>query len=235
MQYAIDAVLIAVFGVSVFFAAKKGFFKSLFDLAAYVIAIIAARLISVGVAPAVFEQYFSPSIETQLTKKLASSGALDYSEKIETALNSIPDYLDGILEMIGIDKNAISAQVSSAELSGNNIISTLMDKVISPVATAVIQALIFVVLAIVLRLVLQIVVRLLNNVVKKLPALKQMNAVLGGVLGAVKGILVVVLAALVIGVAAGAVKSETFLDAVNGSLIIKAVRSIITSVSGYAF
>lgn len=232
MQYAIDAVLLAVFAVCIAFAAKKGFFKTLFDLAAYVIAIVAARLVSVGIAPTVFAQYFSPSVEAQLSKSLASSGALDYSEKIEAAINAIPDYLDGILEMVGIDKQAISAQVSSAELSGSNMVGTLMNKVITPVATAVLQALIFVVLAVVLRLILQIVVRLLDGVVKKLPALKQMNSVLGGVLGAVKGIIVVVLAALVIGVIAGAVKSEPFLDAVNSSLIIKAVRSIITSVSG---
>ncbi|MGN1194412.1 MAG: CvpA family protein, partial [Acutalibacteraceae bacterium] len=205
MQYAIDAVLLAVFALSIVFAARKGFFKSLFDLAAYVIAILAARFISVAAAPTVFDQYFSPSIRQQLTDKLASSGALDYSEKIEAAINSIPDSLSGMLEMIGIDKDAISAQVSSAQLNGDNVISTLMDKVITPVGTAIIQLIIFVVLSIVLRLILQIVVRLLNNIVKKLPALKQMNSVLGGVLGAVKGLLVVVLAALVIGVIASAV------------------------------
>lgn len=235
MQYAIDAVLLAVFVVTVLFAAKKGFFKSLFDLLAYVIAVVAARLVSVAVAPSAFEQYFSSSIQNRLTAQLANSSAMNYTEKIETALNSIPDYLNGILQTIGIDKDEIAAQVSSAELKGGNVADALMEKIITPVGTAIIQMLLFIVLAIIFRLILQVVVRLLNNIVKKLPAIKQMNSVLGGVLGAVKGLIVVALAAILVGVVAGAVKSEPFSDAVNGSLIIKAVRSIITSVSGQVF
>lgn len=235
MQYILDAVFLAIFALTVFFAAKKGFFKSLFDLLAYVIALVAARFVSVAVSPVAFEQYFSPTIHNRLTQQLADSSALNYTEKIEAALNSIPDYLDGILQTIGIDKDAIAAQVSSAELKGDNIVEALMEKIITPVGTAIIQMLLFIVLAIVFRLILQVVVRLLNNVVKKLPAIKQMNSVLGGVLGAVKGLIIVVLAALLVGAVAGAVRSEPFVNAVDNSLVIRAVRSIISSVSGQVF
>ncbi len=232
MQYIIDIALLAVFILTIVFAAKRGFFKSLFDLAAYVIAVVAARLVSVSVSPPIFRQYFSPSIETQLVKQLDGASAMDYGEKIEAALSSIPDSLSGMLTMIGIDKDEIAARLSSTQLTSDNLVATLMDKVISPVVTALLQMLIFVLLAVVFRLLLQIVVRLCDGVIKKLPAINKMNTALGGVLGAVKGVFVVLLVALIVGAAASMIQYEPFVQAADNSLIMKAVRSIITSVSG---
>ena len=235
MQYIIDIALLAVFICTIVFAAKRGFFKTLFDLAAYVIATIAARAVSVAAAPSVFRQYFGPSIETRLTKQLDGVSALDYGEKIETAVISIPDSLNGMLGMIGIDKEEIASQISSSQLTSDNIVATLMEKIVSPVVTAIIETLLFVILVIVFRLLLQIVVRLLDGVIKKLPAINKLNTTLGGVLGAVKGIFVVVILALIVGVAASAIQYEPFTQAVSSSLVVKAVRSIITSVSGQIF
>ncbi|MGN1442626.1 MAG: CvpA family protein, partial [Acutalibacteraceae bacterium] len=208
---------------------------TLFDVAAYIIAVIAARAVSVAAAPPVFRQYFGPSIEARLAKQLDGVSAMEYGEKIETAVNSIPDYLNGMLSMIGIDKDELAARISSSELTSDNIVETLMEKIVSPVATAIIETLIFVILVIVFRLLLQIVVRLLDGVIKKLPAINKLNTTLGGILGAVKGVFVVVILALLVGVIASAVQYEPFVQAVSNSLIVKAVSSLITSVSGQIF
>lgn len=235
MQYIIDIALLAVFILTIVLAAKRGFFKSLFDLAAYVVAVVAARFASSAVAPPVFRQYFSPTIEHQLVKQLDGVSAADYGEKIEAAVQAIPDYLNGLLTMIGIDKDEIAARISSVQLTSENVVETLMDKVVSPVVTAVIQLLIFILLAVVFRLLLQIIVRLCDGVIRKMPVINKMNTTLGGVLGAIKGVLIVVLAALIVSAAASIIQYEPFVQAAGNSLIMKAVRGLITSVSGQVF
>ena len=235
MQYIIDIALAAIFLISIVLAAKKGFFTTLFELAAHIVAIIAAKLLSSSLAPGFFDKYLSATIQERLSNSLGNVGAKDYSAQIESTLNSIPDSLDGIMQMIGISKESLLAQVSQSDMSSKNVIDNVMDKLVTPVGTAIVQTIIFILLAIVITIVLRLIVRLLDSIIKKLPAIKQVNSSLGAVLGAVKGILLVVVISLLIGVVASVSSLDVFISGVNNSLIIKAIEGFLTSISGYTF
>ncbi len=235
MQYIIDIAFVAVFAITVAAAAKKGFFTTLFELAAYIVSMISAKLLSTSLAPEIFDKYFSASIKQRLTNSLGDVGSKDYGAQIESTLNSIPESLDGIMQMIGIDKESLLNQISQSDMSGKNVVENVMDKLVTPAGTAIIQTIVFVIIVIVLSIVLRLIVRFLDKIIKKLPAIKQVNSSLGAVLGIVKGVLIVIIAALLVGVVASVTSSESFVTAVNNSLIIKSVKGFLTSISGYTF
>lgn len=235
MQYVLDAALVAVFIFSIVRAAKKGFFEALFDLGVYVISMISAKVLSVSFAPKVYSSYIEASAREYLTKSLGSTAQADFSSKVQTVINSIPDSLDGVMKMIGIDSGAIAAQVSEADLSGKHAVDVAMQKIVSPVCDAVIQTVLFIAISLLMMALLKIVVRLFGSVIKKLPAIKQVNSSLGAVLGAVKGALLVVLLSVLMGVVASVSKSEQFIVGVNDSVIINSIRGFLTSISGSTF
>ena len=234
MQYIIDIVLVVIFIITVIISAKKGFFMTIFELGSYLISITVAKMLSATVAPGVYSSVLESPIKAELTKSFGDAANVDVGASIQTALNSIPAELNGIIELIGVNKDELIEKVSNANLTGANAINSLMDNIVSPVATAVIQTILFVICAIVIIVLLKIVIKLLNGIIKKLPAIKQVNGTLGALFGAVKGLIVVVISSLAFGVIASVLGSEDFVDMVNGSIIINSVKGVLASISGYA-
>lgn len=233
MNYIVDIILAVIFVLTIIISAKKGFFATLFELAAYVVSMIAAKVFSASLAPTVFDQIFRQSAEHSLANALGDAGTANYSDQIESFLDKIPGWANGIMDVIGVNKENVSAQLSQIDLSGKNAVETIMNKIVTPVGIAVIQTILFVIIAFVLMIVLRFVVKLLNKFIKKLPAVKQINSGLGAVLGAVKGVLLVIVLALIIGLVSNAVGSSEFADSVDNSLIIKSIHGLLTSISGY--
>ncbi len=234
MQYIIDIVFLAIFGLIIAVSAKKGFFLTLFELGAYLISIVTSKILSASIAPQVYENFFSRSIKQSVTNALGDVSSVDVSVRTAAAIDSIPEQFDGLIKLIGIDKTALVNQVASSNLSGEKFIQNFMDTVISPISTAVIRVLLFIAISFVLSLVLRIVVKLLNKVIKKLPVIGDINSGLGAVLGIVKGLLVVVLLALILSSVSSFIASKPFVDAVGSSVIVKAVNGILVSISGYS-
>lgn len=234
MQYIIDIALVAVFGIVVAVSAKKGFFVTLFELAAYLISVVSAKILSASLAPQFFENFFSGAIKDKITQSLGDVAQADYSAKVAAAIDSIPQQFDGIMQSIGVNKQELVSQVSGTGLSGQKFIDHLMTSIVSPVATAVIRVLLFVVIAFVLSIVLRVVVRVLDKVIKKLPVIGNINSGLGAVLGIIKGLLVVVLLALIISTVSSFTTSQQFIEVANSSIIIKGINGILLSISGYS-
>ncbi|MGN0467940.1 MAG: CvpA family protein [Acutalibacteraceae bacterium] len=234
MEYIIDIILVAIFALIVAVAAKKGFFLTLFELAAYIISAAAAKLFSASFAPTVFENYFSSPIRKNISQQIGDIAQKDLSKEIEASLDKIPEQLNGILQLIGIDKESIMTQVSNSDFSGKNVIDNIMDNVVSPIAVAVIQTILFIIIVVVLTFVLRLIIKLLDRFIKKLPVIKRVNTGLGATLGVLKGLIVVTLVALVVGSLSGITKSQAFVESVNDSLIINAIRGVFTSISGYS-
>lgn len=234
MQYIIDIALVAVFAVIVAVSAKKGFFVTLFELGAYLVSVVSAKIVSASIAPQIFESFFSQTIRARIADSLGSVAQADYSAKAAEAIESIPEQFGGLMQIIGIDKAELVNQVSSTGLSGEKFISSIMENIVSPVATAVLRVILFIVISFVLSVVLRIVVRALNKVIKKLPVIGNINSGLGAVLGLIKGILVVVLLALAISGISSFTTSQPFIDAADSSIIIKGINGILVSISGYS-
>ncbi len=232
MEYIVDIFLILIFGTVIITAMKKGFFKSLFDLCGTIISVILARFLSEGFATQGYNIFVKKAAEAYLGSALGEVGTKDYALQAEEIINSIPEALNGIMGLMGIDKQAIIEKVSNINLGGDNLLESIMTNVVEPVGTAVVQFILFILMAIALGFVIKIVVKFLNSIIKKLPAVKQFNSVLGAVLGAVEGLIVVVILSTLIGIVASFIGNEAFNEAVSNSVIIATAENIVSVVSG---
>lgn len=232
MEYIVDIFLILVFGTVIITSMKKGFFKSLFDLCGTIISIILARFLSESFASQGYNIFVKKAAEAYLGSALGEVGTKDYALQAEEIINSIPEALGGIMNLMGIDKQAIMEKISEVNLGGDNLLETIMTNVVEPVGTAVVQFILFVLMAVVFGFVLKAVVKFLNSIIKKLPAVKQFNSVLGAVLGAVEGFVIVVIISTLIGIVASFIGNEAFNEAVSNSVIIATAENIVSVVSG---
>lgn len=232
MTYIVDIIITAVFVITVIVSYKKGFFRSLFDLVGTLISIIAARVLSSSFAPQGFEMFIKEPAKATLTNTLGTAGTTDYGTQIESAINSIPDSYSGIMNLIGIDKQAILDKVSSSELAQGNLVDNIMENIITPVGTAIIQFVLFVVLAVAVTFVLKLAVRLLDSVIKRLPFVKSLNKGLGIVIGILRGLITVLIVSMLIGTVVSFIGNEAINEAVSNSVIVSAAQNLMTSMSG---
>lgn len=234
MNYVVDIALVLLVVASVVLAVKKGFFPTLFDLGAKLLAFIGAKILADSLAAPVYGRMLEGSIRTTLTSRLSGVSSVDVGKSVESALGSIPQSLDGVMGFIGVDKQALITKAEALDITGDNIIESLMSGIVSPVVTAVCRVIIFALAFLLLALILRLILGFISKIIKKLPVLKQIDKGLGGALGLVRGLLLVVAAVFIITLIASAVKSQPFIDAVASSKIVSVTQGIIESISGYA-
>lgn len=232
MEYIVDIIIVLIFGVIVISSMKKGFFKSLFELAGTLISLVISRLLSESFAPVVFDSFMSKAAQSYLEKALGDVGTKDYALQAQETLNSIPEALNGIMSLMGIDKQVILEKIQSADLGGNNMVESLMSNVVEPMGTAIVQFILFAVLAVVVGFVLKFVVRLLDGIIKKLPVIKKLNTTLGAVFGVLRGIIIVAIISMLIGIVASFIGNEEFIEIVNNSVIVDTFQKAIGTISG---
>ena len=232
MEYIVDIIILVIFALIVISSVRKGFFRSLFDLAGTLISVVFSRGLSEEFAPDVFNSFIRKGAEAYLGNALGSVGTKDYVLQAQEILNSIPEGLNGIMSLMGIDKQALIDKIQSADLGGSNLVESLMTHVVEPVGTAVLQFILFVILAVVIGFVLKVVVKLLDGVIKKLPAVKQLNTGLGAVFGILRGIIVVAIISMLAGIIVSFIGNETLIEIVNNSVIVDTFQNAISIVSG---
>ena len=233
MSYILDFLFVAILALSVFIAAKKGFFATLLDLAAYVLSMIGAKLLSTQLAPTVYASVIQPPLREKIVTGFGSAATADIGTQVHDALQAIPDSIAGVMQLMGLSRESLIDKVQSLDLTGKHAIDRLMQATVDPIATAVVRTALFVIIAFVLMFVLKLLFRLLNHVIKELPAIKQINTGLGVVLGLLRGAVLVFLLALTLGLVSGLIANEWLIEAVRHSYVEKWVSGFLDSISGY--
>ena len=233
MSYLLDLCFVAVMALSIVVAAKKGFFATLLDLAAYVLSLIGAKLFSAQLAPAVYSAMIQPPLREKIAQGFGSAAGTEVGAQVSAALQAIPDSIAGVMQLLGISRESLIEKVSTLDLTGKHAVDRLMAAAIDPIATAVVRTALFVLIAFVLSVVLKIVFRLLNRLIKEVPAIKQINTGLGVVLGVLRGAVLVFLIALGLGLVSGLIDNARLIEVVRNSYVEKWVGGFLDSISGY--
>ncbi len=237
MAYIVDIILVAIFALIILISAKKGFFRSFIDFAGSMIAVLVARALSATYAKSVFDSVVAPGAEKLLAQNLGEFGTTDYTQQVDNALSSLPEGLDGILQIMGVDSQSImdKAATEGVNFNGENLVESLMNTVVTPIGTAVLQFILFVVFAIVLIFLIKIFSKLFDKIVKKLPVIKGLNKSLGAVFGILRGLIIVVIVSMLISVVVSFTNSEALITSVENSIIVNAVRGTVSSLIGMNF
>lgn len=176
-------VLFTVIGV------RRGFIKSVVRLLGFVVAMAVSAIVSMPIAQYVYKAFFYTPIETMVAQKVqegVAAAATSLSEQVTAVLSSLPGGVQSLLAVYGVDGNVLNGAVQT----GDSLVPTVMNSVITPLCTAVLQVIVFLVLFLVLFVIIRLFGKVLNKIFASLPLIKQLNGVFGGVLGFAEGVLV---------------------------------------------
>jgi len=190
MSYIIDACLLALFAASVIFAAKKGIFLVLSDLAAAAVALLGAKFMGDRFAPVIYEKNIRGNVTVYLNGVFADSGFT--ADNIKTKLSDAFGFLPKGVHATLFGENGID--FSSIDYTAYSSIESLEKNIICPVVTMLIKAVIYIVIFIILVIIIRLVLHFIIKHMTPRP-LKTVSCVLGGVFGAVKGAVYVAVAA----------------------------------------
>lgn len=176
-------VLFTVIGV------RRGFIKSVVRLLGFVVAMAVSAIVSMPIAQYVYKAFFYTPIEAMVAQKVqegVATAATSLSEQVTAVLSSLPGGVQSLLAVYGVDGNVLNGAVQT----GDSLVPTVMNSVITPLCTAVLQVIVFLVLFLVLFVIIRLFGKVLNKIFASLPLIKQLNGVFGGVLGFAEGVLV---------------------------------------------
>ena len=218
MNFVLDLILVAICFFTIFFAAKRGFFRSLMGFASKIIALVVAYTFTPALAEAIKTRFLigplSDSIATTLRSYVGES--YDFSNLSE----KIPD----ILERYLISGEDLSASIDSMQKSGEEALRSVSEQIADKVSGMIATAIAFIGLFIVTCLVLWIVTKIADTVFK-LPVLKTANTVLGVAFGICSAVLLTLVYCAVVSMLVGALGSVApkFFgeDVLNKTLIVK--------------
>ena len=226
LAYVIDILLIALFGFTVYRAAKQGFVASVLSTAAWVLAVLVAGQLCTTVAEAVYY----PAVNDKVTEIIAArmpdlsdaSLAVDYANGV---VENIPHFLLNYAENAGIDTQSLVKGFSDVDLTADSIASELAEKIAAPIILSIIKSIVFVLLGVVVFFVLKLVFKLINKFFK-IPLIKKTNEILGAVLGIIKGIFIVGSISILIYIFASFSSDNWLTNAAEKSYIINWLASL---------
>lgn len=220
----LDFVLLFIFILFVIIGAKKGFAKSLLEVAAVILALVLAYCLSTPIATGIYDTFIEKNVVSSIQEEI-KDGNISVQETLnefDEKVAEIPDFVLSLAKTVGINLDTVREGVKNFASSTSDNVPSLVEKIIEPAVVTVISAIAFLVLAVVLVIVLRIIAGLLSKVFE-LPVVGKVNTALGGVLGAVKGLLIVVLISAV-AVALFSGSDGTMGEIVNDTFIIKLLK-----------
>ena len=202
---------------------KRGFFRTLSELAAVVVALFLASQIANAAAPALVDRFLRPAAHEAIAVQLDAmweAGTLDGGDLlagVREMLEAIPNQFIresalGILEEGGLCTGISYTKAAALDL-GRKAVDAALDGVVCNLVRSLVYAVSFAVLLFLLRL----AVRALN-LTMKLPVLRQLNEACGLLVGAGKGIILDFLGVWIAWMA-GLLTAEL----VEGSLLLRLV------------
>jgi len=222
----IDLLLVLAFALVVLAAARRGFFKTVLRLAAWIVSIAVAGVLSAALAPPIYEAFFAgPAralIEQSIGAAVESSQAAQAAQKV---IEELPEALRQLADFAGVSTRELIGNLQS-NFSAANAASLLEQSVVAPIATAVIRLCVCLALFVLLIIALRFACHWLEKL-REVPVLKQTDWILGAALGAVKGVLLVFVLALLLRAAAAVSTGESFPLAVENSRIANLTSGLI--------
>ncbi|MBQ6897507.1 MAG: CvpA family protein [Clostridia bacterium] len=224
----VDLILFIVIAVVAIASARKGFLMTLFNIAAYIIAGIAAKIFSVPVAEYAYLNFFSEKLLNRL-HELIPSGSVEgeLTTVIVNAIETLPSYVQSLINQFVNPSDIINAgaEGGNAVYTVEMIEQTYLSPAVINVLGIVAMVLLFVLFVFILRILFSIINKGLTR--KKHRFIRRTNTFLGAAFGAVKGTAIAALIAAILNIGAPVINNQNLSDFVNGSAICNMVAEIL--------
>lgn len=190
---ALDIVTVAIVASCVYSAARKGFLRTVAQLAAYLVIVLVASSVSKAAAPVIYSHYVEPMLLGEQPMRNAALASVA-SGKGPELLAVSPELLELLPKGVDVEYWMEKAQDGAAELK-DEILDELLHSTVRPAAVNAISALCFTGIFCVLSVVANVILSA-TGVVRYIPVIGRINSFLGAVIGLAEGLLLVWLAAL---------------------------------------
>lgn len=184
MNILLDLIILAIAGVTIFLAAKRGFIKTAVSAGSSVIALIVVICFTGALAGALESTPLADAVHNGTESFV--EGLLDSDTDSKTLALDEDGRLYSVLDAVGVDTDEFAdwaqSNLDDAEASFRK---QLVDYIATPVTSLIMRALAMLILYLGAAIVLKLCAGLLTAVVEKLPFIRQANTLLGIVLGIV--------------------------------------------------
>lgn len=199
MSFLLDLIIVLIAAVTIFFAVKNGFVKTVLSALSFLIALAAAFILRAPVV-AILEQTpisenMTESVETVLTDLVKENASSSLSSLIEDSGSS----LHALLDTVGVEHEDLKAWLSErSEKSDDDLLTPLAERLAPKLTHALLNAIVFPVLFIVSLIVLKLASALLTGLTERIGALKFANKTLGLIIGILLAVFRVILFCVIV-------------------------------------
>lgn len=186
MSILLDLMILAVIAITALLSARRGFVRTVIEVAGVIAAIFIASSLSTPIANATYGSL----IEKPLVSAVSSSADDSAQGLTERVWDSLPGFVTDNAEKFGFSKDALAQKLGDNVGNGaENAVQTAADTLVKPTVTRLLAGLYFTLLFIVLTFVVRFLARVVNKMFS-FSLVGSLNRTLGGVIGAVKGIII---------------------------------------------
>ena len=205
MQFTVDILLIAVFGLLVFIGWKRGFLKAVLSLARLALSVLLTVLLGPAVSGWIDTTFVNPPVYESIHKKfteLADEVAASAQNGVDALVQKIPSAFKSYVDTESIDPASdVHALADEWALSVSGGISKV-------IATVIGYILLFLVCFILLTVAIFIVTKLLDRI----SLIHFTDKLLGLILGVISGTIAVLLISTVLGAILSVMGQETVVE-----------------------
>ncbi len=222
MSYILDGIIVLIILFFVFLSAKKGFVRTLIEVAGFVAAIVIAFTISSPIANATYDKLIQPSV-VKTVQNVANDGISDATSAVDAVWVKMPAFITES-RFFNLSKESITTTVQDRSANDSiQLAQNISDSFVKPVATKLISVFLSVILVIILLFFVKFLAKFINKLFT-FSVVGTINKTLGGILGIVKGTAVAIIFCLVISLILSFTKNGFLIftyDAINSSYIFK--------------
>ena len=192
MPYILDAIVLVILALAVFFGYRHGLIRSLIQLIGCVAAFLLALSLSSTVATLAYDHVLQEplhqKIESVWEDTVINGAAQTLSEQTTALAEALPSFARSLLDTDALC-TYVEQSVGNRE-TGAAVADYLSGELLKPIVVSVVRVAAFLILFVVLLLVTFLLGRLIKPLVK-LPVIRQTDGLLGMLLGLVKGVMFV--------------------------------------------
>ena len=198
MNFAIDIVIIIVFLMIVFLAARRGFIKTIMGLVSTVVSLFLAYAYTPVLANYLKDTYIINKIADGISNTLQgfSLDSVTGLFNLEKVAADEPKSLVDMLNRYGTSINSFAEKVRGATGVGEGFVDKVSEDVANPIASQLSIVISFILIFIAALIILKLITLILDAIFK-LPVLSFANRLFGVIFGIAEGVLVAYVIAIV--------------------------------------
>ena len=186
MSIVLDLIVIAIIALMAFISAKRGFVRVAVEAAGFVAAIMLSLSLSVTAADFTYQKVIEPAI----ISSVKNAATQTTNSAADDVWNSLPEFVRKNADKFGISKESVTNGITEdIDSSATEIVTSISQKTIKPMAVGILKTLYSVILMLVLMILVKFLARVINRLFSR-SLVGKVNKALGGTFGAIKGIII---------------------------------------------